>query len=142
LDGRRLPLSGKLSRRAGAVVARVPQAGDDHLLHGSLMFNVLLGEAWPPSEECLDRLDAVLDDLGLTPLVERMPSGILQPIGDGGWRLSAGESARVRLARALVRQPSLLILDETFAALDASTFRLALTAAEKWADAVIVVAHP
>ena len=140
LDGRRAASSGTVERTAS--VARVPQAGDDHLLHASLLFNVLMGLAWPPELQHVADAEEVLTDLGLGPLIDRMPAGILQPIGDGGWRLSAGESARVRLARALVRRPEVLILDETFAPLDAATFQLSLHTAQKWARSLIVIAHP
>ncbi len=141
LDGRRVPAAGTIEHDVRCVIARVPQAGDDHLLHGSLMFNILLGRSWPPENSDINDALEVLDDLGLTELVSRMPAGILQSIGDGGWRLSAGESARIRLARALLRRPDLLILDETFGPLDALTFQRCLNAAEKWASGLLVIAH-
>ncbi len=121
---------------------RVPQAGDDHLFQASLLFNVTAPRGWPPSQADVLEVEAVLTELGLGPLLERMPAGIAQPVGDGGWRLSSGEAARVSLARAILRNPDVLVLDETTAALDAPTQQQILNVAQQHCNTIVLIAHP
>jgi ATP-binding cassette subfamily B protein len=61
-------------------------------------------------------------DLELGPLLQRMPSGMFQM----GWRLSLGERSRLFIARALLQEAEVVILDESFAALDPETLKRAL----------------
>jgi ABC-type multidrug transport system fused ATPase/permease subunit len=70
-----------------------------------------------------------------------MPAGLAQPVGDGGWRLSAGETARLCLARALAARPDVLILDETTASLDPLTRRQVIAAVDRTARAVMLISH-
>ena len=102
-------------------VVLVPQFHENHLVLGSVAFNLLMGVQWPPAPADFDRADAVLRELGLGPTLDRMPSGLLQTIGETGWQLSHGERSRLYLARALLQNPDILILDESFAQLDLST---------------------
>ena len=72
-----------------------------------------------------------------------LPEGLETRIGDGGRGLSGGERQRLMLARALLRQPALLILDEATSALDADN-ELQIAAALtrlKVRMAVLVIAH-
>jgi ABC-type transport system involved in cytochrome bd biosynthesis fused ATPase/permease subunit len=141
LSGRRAPTTGVIAARPGARIVRAPQTGDDYVFHASLLFNVMCGSQWPPSDAGAQRAMTLLRELGLGELVDRMPSGIAQPVGEGGWRLSTGEAARVGLARALHTEPDVLILDETTAPLDPVSRRQTLTVAERHCRSLIVIAH-
>ena len=123
-------------------VVLVPQFHENHLVLGSVAFNVLMGAGWPPGEEDFARADRVLRDLGLGDTLDRMPSGLLQTVGETGWQLSHGERSRIFLARALLQNPDVLILDESFAQLDPENVQRAVDAVSARAPAVLLVAHP
>ena len=59
-----------------------------------------------------------------------------------GWQLSHGEKSRLYIARALLQGADLLLLDESFAALDPHTLEATLTSVLREAPAVLVIAHP
>src|SRR5947208_2569075 len=71
-----------------------------------------------------------------------MPAGLLQVVGETGWQLSHGERSRLYIARALLQGADLLILDESFAALDPATLRRTLAFVIERAPTVLVLAHP
>lgn len=123
-------------------VVLVPQFHENHLLLGSVALNTLMGVNWPPGEQDFARAEAVLRELGLGPVLDRMPSGVLQTIGETGWQLSHGERSRLFLARALLQHPDVLVLDESFAQLDPANMQLALDAVVRRAPAVVLIAHP
>ena len=123
-------------------VVLVPQFHENHLALGSIAFNLLMGAEWPASEDGFARAERVLRELGLGDTLDRMPSGLLQTIGETGWQLSHGERSRVFLARALLQQPDVLILDESFAQLDPENMHLALDAVVSRGNAVLLIAHP
>jgi ATP-binding cassette subfamily B protein len=123
-------------------VVLVPQFHENHLLLGSVAFNLLMGVQWPPAQDDFAKADAVLRELGLGPTLDRMPSGLLQTIGETGWQLSHGERSRLFLARALLQNPDVLVLDESFAQLDPENMHLALTAVTARSSSVLLIAHP
>lgn len=125
-----------------SLVTLAPQFHENHVFTASLAFNLLMGHQWPPDEESLAQAAEVCEELGLGPLVARMPAGLHQRVGETGWQLSHGERSRLFLARALLQQSPLIILDESFAALDPSTMAQCLACVERRADALIVIAHP
>jgi ATP-binding cassette subfamily B protein len=63
-------------------------------------------------------------------------------VGEGGWQLSHGERSRLYIARALLQQADLIILDESFAALDPLNLERALQCVFRRAPALLVIAHP
>ncbi len=123
-------------------VAAAPQYHDNHILSETLLFNLLMGRRWPPSQQDIQDAIDVCRALGLGDLLRRMPAGLYQMVGDSGWRLSHGERSRIFIARALLQDAKLIILDETFAALDPKTTERCLRAVFERAPALIVIAHP
>jgi len=71
--------------------------------------------------------------------VRRLPAGLDTVVGDRGVRLSGGERQRLALARALVRHPSLLVLDEPTNAIDAESEERILDALDALRGSVTVV---
>jgi ABC-type multidrug transport system fused ATPase/permease subunit len=75
-------------------------------------------------------------------LLDRMPAGMQQIIGETGWQLSQGEKSRLYIARAILQGGEVLLLDESFAALDPPTLQRTLTFVLEKAPTVLVIAHP
>jgi ATP-binding cassette subfamily B protein len=123
-------------------IASAPQFHENHLLSAPLSFNLLMGRNWPPSANDLAAAHDTCRALGLDALVKRMPSGIHQLIGETGWQLSHGERSRVFLARALLQRARIIVLDETFGALDPDTLELCMRAVRERAPTLVVIAHP
>lgn len=123
-------------------VAAAPQFHENHLLAETLAFNLLMGRGWPASEPELEEAECVCRELGLGSLIDSMPSGLMQMVGEGGWQLSHGEKSRVFVARALLQNADVIILDESFAALDPENAKIALEYTIQRAPALIVIAHP
>ncbi|MET9493109.1 ATP-binding cassette domain-containing protein [Nocardia sp. NPDC006630] len=107
------------------------------ILTGTLADNLRLGTPNASAEDIHDALARV----GLSELLERLPHGIETPIGAEGFGLSAGEGQRLALARALVRDAPLWLVDEPTAHLDAAAEAAllpVLTAA--WSGRTVAVA--
>jgi ATP-binding cassette subfamily B protein len=145
-DSGLLPLNGLDRHTLGdawqQLATEAPQFHEDHILSGSLAFNLLLGRNWPASEAELQEAGALCAELGLGELLARMPSGLMQMVGETGWQLSHGERSRIFLARALLQKAALTVLDESFAALDPQTLELCLHCALRRSKALLVIAHP
>jgi ABC-type bacteriocin/lantibiotic exporter with double-glycine peptidase domain len=123
-------------------VVIVPQFHENYVLTGTLAFNLLLGRRWPPTPADLTEAEALCRELGLGDLLERMPAGLQQMVGESGWRLSHGERSRLYIARALLQDASLIILDESFGALDPENLQIALQCVRRRASTLLVIAHP
>ncbi len=126
--------------RQRVVVA--PQFHENYVLTGTLAFNLLLGRRWPPHATDLADAEVICRELGLSDLLDRMPAGLQQIVGESGWQLSHGERSRLYIARTLLQAADLLILDESFAALDPENLRLALQCVLRHAPTLLVIAHP
>jgi len=153
LCGLRAPTSGSLrldgversalgDERWRARVGAAPQFHENHVFSASLLFNLLLGRAWPPRREDVAEAEAICRELDLGPLLARMPSGLEQLVGESGWQLSHGERGRLYIARSLLQPLDARILDESFAALDPETLERALACVLSRAETLVVIAHP
>jgi ATP-binding cassette subfamily B protein len=123
-------------------VVSAPQFHENHLVTATLAFNLLMGREWPPRATDLAEAEEVCRELGLGPLLDRMPSGMMQMVGETGWQLSHGERSRVFMARALLQRAEVIVLDESFAALDPETLERAMQCVMRRAPALVVIAHP
>lgn len=124
------------------LATEAPQFHENHIFTGTLAFNLLMGRRWPADAEDLEEARAICYELGLEDLLARMPSGLMQMVGETGWQLSHGERSRIFLARALLQNAQLTILDESFAALDPESLSKCLACAFKRAHTLFVIAHP
>ncbi|HND34883.1 MAG TPA: ATP-binding cassette domain-containing protein [Myxococcota bacterium] len=140
LRGYDLPSVGELTWRR--MVATAPQFHENHIFSQSLAFNLLMGAGWPASPQQQADAARLCEELGLGPLLQRMPAGLRQQVGETGWQLSHGERSRVYLARALLQGAEVVILDESFGALDPETQVQALRTARRVAKTLVVIAHP
>ena len=123
-------------------VSVAPQFHENHVMTESFAFNLLMSRGWPPRPEDLEEARAVCEELGLGPLLERMPGGMFETVGETGWQLSHGEKSRLFIARTLLQKSDVVILDESLAALDPENMALALRCIRARAPSLVVIAHP
>ena len=122
-------------------VVLVPQFHHNHIFPDTLAFNLLLGRGWPPSRKDLAEAQEVCLELGLGELIERMPGGLSQVVGEGGWPLSHGEAARVHIARCILQAPRFAILDESLGPLDPRSFARVMESLKNRIPSLILIAH-
>lgn len=123
-------------------VGVVPQFHENHVFSASMLFNLLMGRAWPPRREDVALAETLCRELDLGGVLARMPSGLEQLVGDGGWQLSHGERSRLFIARSLLQRLDLRVLDESFAALDPETLERVLDCVLRHSETLVVIAHP
>lgn len=133
VDGRALQAWGR--ERLSTIVASVDQ--DIRLFGGTVHDNVTL---WDDTVDHA-RLIAAIDDAGLTSIVRNMPGNFKGVIEEAGRNLNGGQRQRLEIARALVREPSILVLDEATSALDAVSENEILTAVRRRGMTCVLVAH-
>jgi ABC-type bacteriocin/lantibiotic exporters, contain an N-terminal double-glycine peptidase domain len=97
------------------LITSVPQ--QLNLFSGNIVENIALGEFNPDIEKIL----LILTELGLIPFIEKLPYGLNTYIGENGATLSGGEKQRLAIARALYRNPEIIILDEATSSLDSES---------------------
>lgn len=122
-------------------IALAPQYHENHILSASLGFNLLLARPYPHSPDDYAEATALCYELGLETLIDRMPAGLHQIVGETGWRLSQGERSRVFLARALLQNADVVVLDESLAALDPENLQRCLESVMRRVKTLIVIAH-
>jgi ATP-binding cassette subfamily B protein len=122
-------------------VVLVPQFQDNHMLSAPLLFNLLLARRWPPLAPDIKAAEEVCRALGLGPLIEKMPAGLAQMVGDSGWQLSQGEQSRVFLARALLQPAQVHVLDEPLAAVDGETALAVLETVLARVETLVAIHH-
>jgi len=119
------------------LLAIVPQ--DVELFNASIRENIVLGDEFSDEEVLAALKLAVLEDR-----VKQMANGLDTEVGERGVKLSGGEKQRLGIARALIRQPKILVLDEATSSLDTLSERLvkeAIYNVEHLDITVIVIAH-
>jgi ABC-type multidrug transport system fused ATPase/permease subunit len=118
-------------------VGYVPQ--DSMLFHCSVKENLLWSQESATDSELWDVLKLANADK----FVKELPEGLDTLMGDRGVRLSGGQRQRIALARALIRKPDLLILDEATSSLDSESERLIQSSIENIAKdtTILIVAH-
>jgi ABC-type multidrug transport system fused ATPase/permease subunit len=132
IDGHTLEAWGR--ERLAHIVASVDQ--DIHLFKGTLHDNVSL---WDETASHRAVLSAV-NDAGLADVVKNL-TGIEGVIDEGGRNINGGQRQRIEIARALVQEPAVLVLDEATAALDSVSESAILNAVRRRGMTCVLVAH-
>lgn len=119
-------------------IGTVPQQVE--LFAGTLVENIALGEFEPD----MKRISHLIEQLGLSTFVEQLPDGYNTYVGEHGASLSGGERQRIAIARALYKEPEILIFDEATSSLDSLSERYVKDTLRKLAEAgktIMVIAH-
>nr|WP_277751108.1 NHLP family bacteriocin export ABC transporter peptidase/permease/ATPase subunit [Streptomyces hoynatensis] len=122
----------------GALAASVSFVDQDvFLFEGTVRDNVALWDPSIPDEAVV----AALRDAAVYDVVSRRPGGVHSRVEQDGRNFSGGQRQRLELARALVRRPSVLILDEVTSALDAVTEQAVMDNLRRRGCACVIIAH-
>ena len=123
-----------LRRRIGTVPQQV------ELFAGTVIENIAIGDLQPDMKRVAD----LIGQLGLKDFIERLPNGYMTYIGEHGASLSGGERQRIAIARALYKEPEILIFDEATSSLDSISERFVkqtLDELAKKGKTIIIIAH-
>ena len=112
---------------------------ESFLFNGTIRENLLMGKPEATDEQLMQAVDAA----NARDFIERLPTGLDSVVGERGVKLSVGEKQRLSIARALLKDPPILILDEATASVDTATERLIQEALEHLMAnrTSIVIAH-
>ncbi len=112
---------------------------DGHLFHDTIRANLLLARPQAVEDELWDALQRAR----LRTVIEQLPDGLDTVVGERGYRLSGGERQRLTIARLLLKQPRVVILDEATASLDSTSEAAVQEALTEALDGrtALVIAH-
>lgn len=116
----------------------VPQNLD--LFAGNVIENIALGNTNPDMERIIN----ICKELGLVNFIEQLPEGFATYIGEHGVNLSGGQRQRLAIARALYRNPEVLILDEATSSLDSASEQFVqdtISRLREQGKTIIIIAH-
>lgn len=120
------------------LVSVVPQQID--LFSGNVIENIALGEDFPDIQRILD----ITKKIGILGFVEKLPSGFQTYLGENGALLSGGQRQRIAIARALYKNPEILILDEATSSLDTESELVIQNTLQEFRNqgkTMIIIAH-
>jgi len=120
------------------IVSSVPQ--QLNLFAGNVIENIALGEFEPD----LQRIVEICSTLGMMPFIEKLPAGFTTYLGENGASLSGGQKQRLAIARALYKNPEILILDEATSSLDSESEQFvqqAIRQLRSRGKTIIIIAH-
>jgi subfamily B ATP-binding cassette protein MsbA len=120
-----------------AHLGTVPQ--DTTLFHGSVRDNIAYGRPGATDEQVREAARRA----NAEKFILQLPQGFDTPVGERGCRLSGGQRQRIAIARALLRDPKVLILDEATSSLDAESERLVQDALNNLMEGrtTLIIAH-
>ncbi|MCT4013730.1 peptidase domain-containing ABC transporter [Elizabethkingia anophelis] len=121
-----------------SLISVVPQQID--LFSGNVIENISLGEDFPDVQRILD----ITKKLGVLTFVEKLPNGFQTYLGENGALLSGGQKQRIAIARALYKNPEILILDEATSSLDTESelvIQNTLNEFRSQGKTMVVIAH-
>lgn len=120
------------------MVSIVPQQID--LFSGNVVENIALGEDFPDVQRIID----ITKRLGISNFIESLPNGFQTYLGENGSQLSGGQKQRIAIARALYKNPEILILDEATSSLDSESeqsIQQTLSEFRKQGKTMLIIAH-
>ena len=120
------------------IVGTVPQQIE--LFAGSIAENIAIGDLHPDMKRIID----LSEQLGLKEFIEKLPQNYMTYIGEHGTSLSGGERQRIAIARALYKEPEILIFDEATSSLDSVSEKYVKQTLKNLADkgkTIVVIAH-
>jgi ATP-binding cassette subfamily B protein len=111
-----------------------------NLFSGNIIENIALGSSFPDMQRILD----LSKQLGITEFVEKLPNGFETQIGENGAMLSGGQKQRLAIARALYKNPEVLLMDEATSSLDTNAEYIVKKVIDDFkaqGKTIIVIAH-